>query len=338
MAQYYRRFVLGFSDVARPMFELLKQSGPGVRRAWREEHQQAFKQLKEALVKAPCLAFPDWRRDFVLYTDASQYGLGAVLSQHQEQGEVVTAYMSRLMDKHERRYTVSEKEMLAVVWAMRKFRHYIFGRHVNVVTDHRALTCLHNLKDPHGRLARWALTLSEHDYTVVYRRGRDHHNADALSRVLWGKSIDERMAAERGADQSRIERAVETVVAAVRAGVVSSEEQDRYEHGEDLEADGSMWDELRASDMDPTEALTRIKDFQRADQTCRDFIDYLERQHLPEQGEDVARRREVVLAQHPDFHMRDGLLYRWHRDTRRGMRRDEFAQVVVPMELRKVVL
>lgn len=110
---------------------------------------------------------PDWNQPFVLFCDASGTRLGVVLSQpHAQHGEVNIVNLSPVLDKHERNYTLSKREMLAVVWAVRNLGHNLHGQPFKVVTDHHALTYLSNLKDPQGRLSRWALELSLHKYTI----------------------------------------------------------------------------------------------------------------------------------------------------------------------------
>ena len=177
----YRRFIRNFATIAKPLHRLTERTAEF---RWTAQCQDAFEELRRRLISAPVLAFPDFSRKFVLDTDASDSGIGAVLAQEQSDGtERVVAYASRVLSKSERRYCVTRRELLAVVTFVDHFRPYLLGRHFTVRTDHGALTWLQNFKDPEGQLARWLERLQEYDFNVIHRRGRTHSNADALSRL-----------------------------------------------------------------------------------------------------------------------------------------------------------
>ena len=145
------------------------------------EQEEAFKQLKIALITAPVLARPDFTKEFKLYTDASAIGLGAILAQGEKDEERVIAYASRGTRGAEKNYGSTQLECLAVVWAVELFRHYLLGRHFTVITDHSALQWLFNINDPSRLHARWIMRMQVYDMTVTYRAGRKHQNVDTLS-------------------------------------------------------------------------------------------------------------------------------------------------------------
>ena len=149
---------------------------------WSEECEAAFQVLKTRLIEAPILAYPDPEQEYILDTDASNEGIGAVLSQLQGGRERVICYASRSLNKAERNYCTTRKELLAVVVFLKQFRQYIYGQKVTVRTDHGALRWLLNFRDIQGQMARWLQVIAEYDITIIHRAGRSHGNADSLSR------------------------------------------------------------------------------------------------------------------------------------------------------------
>ena len=176
---YYRRFIAGFSELQRPLSQLCKREA---KFRWDENCQRAFDILKEKLTSAPILAYPDYTLPFILDTDASQVGTGAVLSQKQKEGEKVVAYYSKMFSPEEMNYCVTRKELLAIVKAVNHFRPQLYGRKFEIRTDHASLLWLLRTSVPTGQLARWMETLSEFDFSLTHRSGRKHNNADGLSR------------------------------------------------------------------------------------------------------------------------------------------------------------
>lgn len=191
LAGYYRRFIKGFAKIAGPLHELLRGTAQGPKTrpiSWGLPQQQAFDELKRTLISAPILAYAQYDKPFILYTDGSLHGLGAVLAQEQEGQERVIAYASRSLRDSERNpenYSSFKLELLALVWAMtEKFSGYLTGAQVLVRTDNNPLAHLQNAKL--GALEqRWMARLAKFDYTIKYRAGKDNANADALSRVTW---------------------------------------------------------------------------------------------------------------------------------------------------------
>ena len=150
---------------------------------WTSEQQHSFNSLKSKLTSQPVLSYPDWNRPFVLTTDASNEAIGAILFQGTIGKDKPLAFASRTLNKAETRYSTTEKELLAIVWATKHFRQYLYGRKFTIVTDHKPLIWLMNVKDPNSRLMRWRLKLEEFDYEVIYKSGKTNTNADALSRI-----------------------------------------------------------------------------------------------------------------------------------------------------------
>ena len=175
---YYRRFIPNFADMAEPLVSLTGKDVPFV---WRPACSTAFTGLRDALVQAPILFFPTEDGDYILDTDVSNFGLGGVLSQIQDNVERVIAYCSRALRPSQRKYCTTKREILAAVSMCIQFRSYLRGAKFTLRTDHKSLVWLHRFKDTEGMMARWLHTLQQFQFSIIHRAGREHGNADGLS-------------------------------------------------------------------------------------------------------------------------------------------------------------
>ncbi|GJS65577.1 putative reverse transcriptase domain-containing protein [Tanacetum coccineum] len=175
LAGYYRRFIEGFSKIAKPMTKLTQKK---VKFEWGDKQEAAFQLLKQKLCSAPILALPEGSEDFIAYCDASKKGLGAVLMQR----EKVIAYASRQLKIHEKNYTTHDLELGAVVFALKIWRHYLYGTKCTVFTDHKSLQHILNQKELNMRQRRWLELLSDYDCEIRYHPRKANVVADALSR------------------------------------------------------------------------------------------------------------------------------------------------------------
>ena len=153
----------GYTEYAKPLH---KAAAMGAKFKWTNDCQIAFEKLKEVLTQAPILVLPDPAKPYILDTDASDMGCGAVLSQLRDEIERVIAYFSKSFSKEEKNYCVTRREMLAIVKAVKNFHPYLYGQKVTVRTDHSSLTWLFQIKEPKGQLARWLEVLTQYDITL----------------------------------------------------------------------------------------------------------------------------------------------------------------------------
>ena len=181
LTSYYRRFIKNYADIAQPLTQLTQKNHAFV---WAPECKEAFEVLKRKLTEAPILGYPSAHEDYILDTDASGMAIGAVLSQVRDGQETVISYFSKALNGHEKNYCIARKELLAVVFSVRHFKQYLYGRKFIIRTDHAAFKWLMRLKEPEGQLARWLECLSEYDFFVEHRTGTQHKNTDALTRQV----------------------------------------------------------------------------------------------------------------------------------------------------------
>ncbi|GKB22499.1 putative reverse transcriptase domain-containing protein [Tanacetum coccineum] len=175
LAGYYRRFIEGFTKIAKPMTMIAQKK---VKFVWGDKQEAAFQLLKQKLCSAPILDLPEGSKDFIVYCNASIKGMGAVLMQR----EKMIAYASRHLKIHEKNYTTHDLELGAVMFALKIWRHYLYGTKCTVFIDHKSLQQILDQKELNMRQRHWLELLSDYDCEIRYHPGKANIVADALSR------------------------------------------------------------------------------------------------------------------------------------------------------------
>lgn len=180
LTNYYRRFIKNYSDIVHPI-QMLNRNKTNFN--WTKECEQAFIQIKDLLSSAPVLKLPDYNKPFIIQTDASGYGIGSILSQEYEDGLHPVQYISHELNPAEQNYSPTERECLAIIFAVKSFDIYLHQQPFILETDHKALSYLMSKNSPSKRLAKWAMMLSEYDFIIRYKKGQEMVHVDALSRA-----------------------------------------------------------------------------------------------------------------------------------------------------------
>ena len=179
---YYREYIPNFAEIAIPLTDLTRKGTPNIIE-WNDAHENAFKTLKKMITMDPILRIPDFTRCFILQSDASECGLGAALTQEVDGKKHPIAFASKKLLPRERRYSTIERECLALVWAIRKFLIYLYGREFIVETDHQPLAYINHAKFANNRIMRWAIFLQNFRFRIVAVKGKENLLADYLSRI-----------------------------------------------------------------------------------------------------------------------------------------------------------
>jgi hypothetical protein len=179
-ANYYRKFIQNFASIAFPLNSLTRKKCNFI---WTDECENSFIELKKKLISPPILQYPDFSKKFIITVDASKYGTGAILSQIHDNEDLPISYGSKKFTKGESNKPTIEQELIAIHFAIRHFRPYVFGTEFLVRSDHRPLIYLFGLKDPSSKLTRLRLDLEEYNFSVEHIKGKDNVGADALSRM-----------------------------------------------------------------------------------------------------------------------------------------------------------
>ena len=179
LCNYYRRFIENFAKIAAPLTNLTKKNVPFI---WDHEQQQAFENLKNKLVNAPILKYADPNIPYVITTDASEVGVGGVLSQSVNSEEHPVAYTSRKLNEAEQKYSTHERELLGIIHALKQWRPYLHGSKFTIKTDHHPLKYLESQKTLSRKQARWIEFMQEFNFDIEYLKGKLNKVADGLSR------------------------------------------------------------------------------------------------------------------------------------------------------------
>lgn len=334
LCSYYRKFIRGFSEICAPLHKLTEK---GTKFKWSEDCDTAFLKLKRALTTAPILAYPVENDPFILDTDACDVGIGAVLSQCQEgQPERVIAYFSKSLSKAERRYCVTRKELLAVVASVKHFHHYLYGRKFLVRTDHGALRWLTNFRNPEGQVARWIETLMTYDYEIQHRPGRQHGNADSLSRRPCVEcSHCERAEAKEKSEETTREPGNDSRLTLY---TVTSKEGDNADDGSEASKDSNKQPAGVSTSWVPKWTIEELKEMQIQDNDIGPILLWKQVQNSRPAWEQVACKSPATKnywTQWDRLVLRNGILYRSF-ESHAGDRK--LWQLVVPKKLQEHIL
>lgn len=181
LVNFYRKFIPNFAQIALPLTDLTRKFSPS-KLQWTEAQELAFQTLKSSITTSPILKLPDLSKVFIVQTDASDRGLGAVLLQEEGDLKLPVAYASRKLKTSEEHYSTIEKEYLGIIWSVQKFHRYLYGKEFILETDHHPLMYLNKTKLVNSRLMRWALLLQPYRFRIIAIRGKDNVGADYLSR------------------------------------------------------------------------------------------------------------------------------------------------------------
>uniref|UniRef100_A0A3B3S2Q0 Gypsy retrotransposon integrase-like protein 1 n=1 Tax=Paramormyrops kingsleyae TaxID=1676925 RepID=A0A3B3S2Q0_9TELE len=340
---YYRRYVKGYSTLAAPLYRLTSgdprkkkrglQKGSGLEKpfCWTNDCEEAFQVLKERLTTAPVLGYPDYSLPFVLQTDASGVGLGAVLAQVQGGTERVIAYASRGLSPPETRYPAHKLEFLALKWAVTdKFYDHLYGRRFSVLTDNNPLKYVMTSAKLDATGQRWVAQLSIFDFDVQYRRGQNNLNADALSRMSnqevtrvlltcpqQVKVVEQRP--EGGGHNQELESVPEEDVVVVKVS----------ETGQSLES-GEPYRGVGTASL-PAMTTQEIRAGQTDDPVIGPVLYFKSRNQKPSRSErvGVGEKGGLLLKEWRRLALRNGILYRHVRDCQRGV----VEQLILPEKL-----
>ena len=317
---YFRRFIKDFAKIAHPLTQLLKQSAIKSLN-WTPECNTAFEVLKDALIKSPILALPDLHKQYILHVDACGVALGAFLSQKLETGgEVVIAYASRNLQPAELKFPIIEKEALALIWGINYFRSYLFGSKFLVYTDHKPLRYMATTKNPSMRLQRWAASLSEYDFEIVFIPGKENVVADALSRINEDELNHKAHSSPENPNTALLKFLPPEPTSEIKPII------------EDKRVINILTSVNEALNTDVSPNMEEIKRLQKLDAFYGPLFQFLEEGKLPENVENCHKIQMIA----PHYVMEEGVLY--HLWVKEGRKTVLYKQLVIPETLEHEIL
>ena len=333
VCNYYRKFIQGYAKLASP---LTKLTAKDIKFSWGPEQADAFQTLKQRLLSAPILVYPDFQKPFIISTDASDQAIGYVLGQRDQQGrEQAIAYGGRKLHRDEQKWHISEKEGLSLVEAVKQFRPYVANTKFTIYTDNIALKWLNNIKNMNGRLGRWSLFLQAFNFEIKHKAGAQNTNADGLSRRDYSTQSEQEVTGTVNMCGTSTEKNT------CQKDILQVTFAYKYENVQQVMAlNPVMATDTQAENNLPEPNDVDVNDGLRAQQqNCPDFeeiIQYIEQREVPEDA-GTARR---VVAESSSFDIVDGILYHLHQDRNRGIPRDQrvIKQLAVPRVLRDDLL
>ncbi len=342
-AGYYRRYVSGYSTLAAPLYRLTtgdprkkkrggkKNLAPAPPFLWTDDCEKAFQTLKERLTTAPVLGYPDYNLPFVLQTDASGEGLGAVLVQVQGDAEKVIAYASRGLTPAETRYPAHKLEFLALKWAVTdKFYDHLYGRRFSVLTDNNPLKYVMSSAKLDATGQRWVSRLAGFEFDVQYRRGQSNANADALSRLSTQEVAETLQTCPQWMRSTEPQQGVGQPLQSLVSQSVPAPAETQSEPP-------SCCEPYRDVGMESLPPITRqeIRASQKEDPVIGPVLHYRSLNKKPSRNERISAGGQVhlLLKEWRRLVIRDGIMYRRIRDHQRGV----VEQLVLPEKLREAV-
>lgn len=333
LCSYYRRFVRDFAQRAAPLHRLTCKDTPFL---WTTECDAAFEYLKGVLSSAPVVTMPDFGAPFKVYTDASMEAVGAVLAQDRNGLERVVVYASQALTPTERRWSTFDRELWAVVWAVRQFRHYIGSASFTIITDHKPLLGLRSMsvdKDPTGKRARWVLELDPFNWVIQHKDGQQHTNADALSRrpqksesAMVNHNSEEAVIQVNAIVEDRDSNVPQSDTLPIQQSAVNAQAT-----GQQMVTDSELDDWLDVPALSHEGAGLRV--LQQADPDIAKVLEWMERngsRPTREQMRGSSRRLRKLWTEYSRLSVVNGLLCRSVKSSLTG---DAHCQVVVPSSL-----